>query len=238
MVIGICDDFPLWREQARGCIEQLKVGLYEEVKCVEFESGKEVLAYKGPIDILLLDIEMPEMNGIETMEILEDYDNVKDILFITGHDSYVYKAFGTKTRGFLCKPLKQEELSDEIKRIINRRKRKERRIELETTEGVISQVADDILYVNGAENYVWLVTKYRRYMMYGSIKYWQEVLEKYDIIRVHKSYLVNLENVYSIKKDVEMNDKEVRIPLGRKYRDISREKYQDYTFKKFREGYY
>lgn len=235
MVIAVCDDMDIWRDEEIKCVERLKSEINEDFQCIAFSSGKEVLEYSEHIDILLLDVEMPEMNGIETMKLLEDNDNVRAILFVSGYDSYVFDAFSSKTKGFLRKPLDYEMLAREIKIIINQWKRKERKIEIATVNGLMTQLVDDIVYMYAASNYVKLYTKNNEYMLYGNLKYWEEKLEKYNIVRVHKSYLVNLENVWSIKNDVEMSDRKLHIPLGRKYRDSSRRLYKEHILEKFRE---
>ncbi len=235
MVIGVCDDMDVWRKEEIRCLDQMKNELEEELKYVEFSSGREVIEYTGNIDILLLDIEMPEMNGIETMRILEDNDNVRVILFVTGYDSYVFDAFSSKTRGFIKKPVNYDELAKEIKIIIHQWKRKQRKLELKTVDGMCSIYLDDILYVYGEKNYVKLFAKNNEYMMYGNIKCWEDILEQYDIVRIHKSYLVNLQNVSSIQLDVKLKNIVKMLPLGRKYRDISRKLYDEYRIRRMRE---
>ena len=83
-----------------------------------FASGEEVLKCKENIDILLLDIEMTGMNGIETMHILEDMDEIKNILFVSGYSDYIHESFGVKTKGFVCKPIEYNRLKNEIEKTI------------------------------------------------------------------------------------------------------------------------
>lgn len=237
MVIGICDDYELTREAEIKYLEQLEEEIGVEFEYVTFGSGEEVLAYRGAIDILLLDIELPGINGIDTMRVLEDYDNVRAILFVTGYDSYMGEAYSTKTYGFIHKPIKYECISKEIRIILNKWERKQRKIELTTVDGPIMQILDDIMYVYAEKNYVRLFAKNRDYLLYGNLKNWQVYFEQYNIIRVHKSYLVNLENVLDINKDVELKDMEKHIPLGRKYRDSGRQLYNEYRFKRIREEF-
>lgn len=233
MVIGVCDDLEIWRNKEIECLEQLKGEIDEDFQYKIFESGEEVIECRDTIDILLLDIEMGGINGIETMRLLEGSDNVKAILFVSGYEKYVFDAFGTKTRGFLCKPIEYEQVSRTIRRIINCWKNKQS-VEIPTENGSMYFDIEDIMYICAESNYVRIYTKSENYLVYGNLKYWEEKLMKYDIIRVHKSYLVNLEYVLSMQDNVIMRTKKDPIPLGRRYRDTSRKLNTEYLLKKLR----
>lgn len=234
MIIGVCDDMKVWRDMEIECLERVKDEIDEVFEYKTFESGEAVVEYQDIIDILLLDVELGGINGIETMRLLENRDNVRAILFVSGYEKYVFSAFGTKTRGFLCKPIEYEQMAREIKRVINYWNNKQY-IEISTEKGLMYFDIEDIAYVCAESNYVRIFTKSENYLIYGNLKFWEERLAKYDIIRVHKSYLVNLEYVLSMQDNIMIRTREEPIPIGRRYRDTSRKLNTEYKLKKLRE---
>lgn len=234
MIIGICDDEQKSIELLVEYCERVKAELHMGFSYITFSSGEEVLKYDGGIDILLLDIEMDGANGIETMRKLENYDNIKNILFVSGYSEKVFEAFGVKTRGFVCKPVDYDRFAGEIRKIVESEKHSEI-IELPEKSQTQYIKIDDIIYLSGEGKYVRIVTANREYLICGSLKEWKLKLEKYDIIQVHKSYLVNLDYVKNLKDLVDLIDVEKQLPVGRKYKDVCRQMYREYTFRKFRE---
>lgn len=100
MKIGVCDD----EEKIRGIIAgKVKEALpADDVIC--FSSGEEVLKSNDRLDILLLDIKMPGMSGMETAEKLRLKDKNVVLIFITGEEQYVYDSFDVEAFHFLVKP--------------------------------------------------------------------------------------------------------------------------------------
>lgn len=233
MVIGICDDEQKSVDIIKEYCDKLQSEIGEDFVYRIYMSGVEVLECADDIDILLLDVDMDGLNGIETMKQVENGDKIKNILFVSGYSEHVFDAFGPKTRGFICKPVEYDRFSEEVRKIINKKKSEIIEISQDGTEVFIDIV--EIVYLLSEKNYVRIVTTKEEYLIYGNLKYWEDKLEKYNIIRVHKSYLVNLDYVSNIRKMVTLTETGRQIPVGRKYKEESKNKYKEYLFKKFRE---
>jgi len=232
-VIGICDDEEKSREMIKEYCQQMGQDLEETFEYKMFASGEEVLEYKADIHILLLDIEMGGMNGIDAMKKLEDADNIKNILFVSGYPDMVFEAFGEKTRGFVCKPVEYNRLVSEVSKILNRQKNKEI-IEVSVDGRDIYIELGDIIYISAEGNFVRLVTEKESYFVYENLKNWEERLKGKDIIRIHKSYLVNLAYVADIKDKVTLTKRSELLPVGRKYKDDVKGLYKEFLLKSFR----
>ena len=113
--IGICED----ERQQRQVLEEMvcriadKLNLNREVKC--FQSGEELLAeidLSGSMDIVLLDIEMPKLNGIETFERMKEFAGDIPVIFLTasGQESDVVSAIRLGAVNYLKKPFEPQEL--------------------------------------------------------------------------------------------------------------------------------
>ena len=234
MIIGICDDEKLCIDRTLECCERAKADLDIEFKYITFSSGEELLKSKEHIDILFLDVEMDGISGIEAMKQLEEKDNVRYIIFASSHSEYVFESFGFKTMGFLCKPIEYEKFYKEIKKVVDKFKNVEP-IEINVDGREVLVSPEEIMYVTGEKNYVRVVTRKEEYFTYGNMKAWEEKLEKASVIRIHKSYLVNLKYVSNISDVASFVGIADELPVGRKYKEEARAKYKDYLLKTFRE---
>lgn len=234
MIIGICDDEKLCIDRTLECCERAKVELGIEFKYITFSSGEELLKSKNHIDILFLDVEMDGVSGIEAMKQLEEKDNVRYIIFASSHSEYVFESFGFKTMGFLCKPIEYDKFYKEIKKLADKFKNVEP-IEINVDGREILVSPEEIMYVTGEKNYVRVATRKEEYFTYGNMKAWEEKLEKASVIRIHKSYLVNLKYVSNISDVASFVGITDELPVGRKYKEDARAKYKEYLLKTFRE---
>ena len=234
MFIGICDDEIRCAEETMECCEKVKEMLQQEFEYQIFNSGEQLLKYKGDIDILFLDIEMKGINGVDTMKILEDKNNIKNIFFVSAHSDYVFDTFGAKTRGFICKPIEFNRFLREVKRVVDRRQ-DNFVVEIFVEGKTVYVYADKIIYLSGEDKYVQMVTEEEKYIVNGSLREWEGKLSEYHFVRIHKSYLVNLKYVSDIKDVVKLISGKEQLPVGRKYKEMSQNMYKEYTFKKFRE---
>ena len=233
MVIGICDDEIRCAEETMECCEKVKEMLQQEFEYQIFNSGEQLLKYKGDIDILFIDIEMKGISGVDTMKILEDKNNIKNIFFVSAHSDYVFDTFGVKTRGFICKPIEFNRFLKEIKKVVGRRQ-DNTAVEISVCGKKAYISVDSILYFSGEDKYVRMVTEDNKYLVNGSLREWESKLSEYHFARVHKSYLVNLKYVSDIRDVVKLISGKEQLPVGRKYRETSRRLYKEYTLKRFR----
>lgn len=233
MFIGICDDEIRCAEETMECCEKVKEMLQQEFEYQIFNSGEQLLKYKGDIDILFLDIEMKGINGVDTMKILEDKNNIKNIFFVSAHSDYVFDTFGAKTRGFICKPIEFNRFLREVKRVVDRRQ-DNFVVEIFVEGKTVYICVGSILYLSGEDKYVRMVTEDNKYIVNGSLREWESKLAEYHFARVHKSYLVNLKHVQGIQEVVTLLNSKEQLPIGRRYKETSRRLYKEYTLKRFR----
>lgn len=238
IVIGICDDEQKCIDITKEYCEKIKVQLGEEFAYQIFMSGEEVLTHEGNIDILLLDIEMYGLNGIETMKKLEDSDNVKSILFVSGYSEYVFDSFGAKTKGFICKPIEYNRFEKELDKVIAllRKGKKNKLVDIIVNDEKIAVDIRRIIYIQGEGRYVLIVTDEGSYLLSENLKVWEEKLRDSNIKRVHKSYLVNYEYIATLKNmEIVLKNKE-KLPLGRKYLETIKQEYKMFLFEKMRKN--
>ena len=106
MRIAICDDEKKYREETINCIKEYNVS----IEIVEFEDGSKLVNTKEVFDLILLDVEMPELDGMSAAKLLRRRKVDTEIVFLTSYEKYVYDAFDIRALQFLKKPLEKERL--------------------------------------------------------------------------------------------------------------------------------
>ena len=246
MIIGICDDSARDRELIYNYCEAFFARFDMEHQYRMFSSGEEVLDYcrgkdRQRVDLLFLDIELGEIDGIQVKDRILRKGMVWRIVFVSGNQDKVFLSFGLKTLGFLVKPVEEEDISkwiqvvlEELKedvmiKIADSKTAEERYVRLEDVEYFVAEgnYTKIVLHTeeDSQEEYI-LVTK--------KIGELEQEYSNFPILRVHKSYMVNLENVMDIKGEIPIRDSADRIPIGRTFKDSVRKKYLEFGREKVR----
>ena len=219
----IVDDEPLARKGIRNYIAKIPfLNLIDEAGSVA--DATQILS-QTEIDLIFLDIEMPEINGVEFVRSLNK--NVL-IIFITAFSDYALEGYELNVIDYLLKPVSYERFEKAVL------KAKEY-FELKN----ISKSADyffikcsnkfekinfnDLLFVEALENYVKLYTTYKIFIAYITFKSIEQYLPAHLFIRVHKSYIVALSKITNLDAE-EIKIADHLIPLSRNYKNTVMEK--------------
>ena len=245
MVIGICDDRREEREYLQALCEAYADNKKEICEYVLFSGGKEVLEYcmdseNSVIDLLFLDIEMSGMSGLELRAAVAKEEKIWRIAFVTSHMESVLDAYGIKTIGFVPKPPTYELVEKSIQ-IVAEELKENVTIEIVRDKDDVLQIElNDIVYLKAAGSYTEIYTydalqKNESYILsakkLGDI---EKKLSGLSIVRVHKSYLVNLEHVLDAEKSVKLRDIEDELPVGRNYKETVKTRVREYAKGKIR----
>ena len=163
-------------------------------------------------DLVFLDVEMPKMNGFEMLEQLSSVDF--EIIFTTSYDQYALKAIRFSAIDYLLKPIDREELKSAVEKVKDRfqipvpqqleillQKFKQpsnpvNKIALPTMEGLQMIPIETIVSCESDDNYTNIKLKNgKKLLVTRSLKEIEESLEQHSFIRVHRSYLVNLNEI-------------------------------------------
>jgi DNA-binding LytR/AlgR family response regulator len=208
MRIGICDDervfLDLLTKYCRKCATYLE-GNHDAITVETFCSGEELLeAYSknDRFDILYLDLKMKRINGFETARQVRNYDSRVIIIFITSLSQYVMKSFEYKPFWYLVKPVSEEKFrSVFIKAISEYSSVNFHEYTFKTREEGIERInINDIIYLESISRQIRLHTSNEDYYFYAGINREEEKLKRFDFIRIHKSYLVNVQHIRRINK--------------------------------------
>ena len=192
MNIAICDDEVRGRER----ILTLLVKEFSQAQTYEFDSGMKLLeSVEGGYrpDIVLLDIAMEGMDGMETARRLKELSDAI-LIFVTGVKEQVFEAFDVGAFHYLMKPVDQDKMTDVLKRAIQEVEKKKAapRYLLVKAEGGHRRIpVEDILYVENNGRKVILHMKAGCLEYYERMNHLQEVLGD-GFYRCHRGYLVAL----------------------------------------------
>lgn len=169
------------------------------------------------IDLIFLDIEMPIINGFDLLESLKKKPQV---ILITGKIEYAFKAYEYGVTDYLQKPITQSRFNASIDRAINNYKLIHGNEEDKEFFFVKSNLKkrkifmDDIEWIEALGDYIKLITKESNVVVLTTMKAFEEKLPKDKFLRIHKSYIVNLEKIEHFNsKIVEVHGKE--LPISR-----------------------
>ncbi|MDL5512241.1 LytTR family DNA-binding domain-containing protein [Arenibacter sp. M-2] len=169
------------------------------------------------IDLIFLDVEMPIINGFDLLESLE---NPPQVILITGKPDYALKAFDYDVTDYLYKPITQHRFEASIKRALTRFEQMQNVNEEEEYIFVKSNlkkrkvVLNDIKWIEALGDYIKLVTNEGNVVILSTMKSFEQKLPKEKFLRIHKSYIVNLEKVEKFNsKNIEVEGRQV--PLSR-----------------------
>ena len=182
----------------------------------EFDTATKSISYlaKNPVDIIFLDVEMPEMNGVE---FLEEFKPSNEIILISSAEKYAIDGFHMNVADYLLKPISFARFSRAISKV--QAKKEEGNTSENTTDflfikdkGIYHKVQfTDIIYIQSSSEYVMIHTKAKRIMLYSSM---DGILKKLpaNFMRVHRSYIVNLNAIDRVNGNtVEINNHSISI---------------------------
>jgi len=115
MKVLLVDDEPLALERLRSLVEEIGEGFEVVGEAGDGDSALSEIALKTP-DIVLLDIHMPGINGIETAQQLAKDETAPAVIFATAYDSYALEAFDAHAIAYLLKPVRKEKLLEALRK--------------------------------------------------------------------------------------------------------------------------
>lgn len=212
--IAVCDDDIQMRVFLRSAIEETKAACTVE----EFSNGAELLRGGREYDILFLDIDMPVVDGIEAAKRIRRRDRKVKIIYVTGYPDYMQRSFSVHPFAFLVKSVEKEAVIRQLREafLYSREEEKAVTLRLETTQGMEEIVPADLYYLEYQSRKLRLVMKHGERMIRGKISEFSERLAPYGFASPHKSFIVNLYHVKSIRGyEIRMMNGD-QVPLSQK----------------------
>ncbi len=215
---AIVDD----EEMSRKNIEQLvkRVSDLKLVAVCETAVDASNVLRKEQVDLVFLDVEMPEMTGIELIKSLK---HKPEIVLITSKENYAVEAFEYDVADYIVKPATYERFLKAYDRVLARLTSDEEQsvnddaVFVKVDTQLVKVKTSDILWVEAFGDYVNIFTDSDRYIVHSTMKGMENKLSSEHFIRVHRSYIVRLEKIKAIEETIIIIGKKL-IPIGDSYR--------------------
>lgn len=215
--IAVCDDDVSQREYLAGIVTGWAEKKRYLAQVRQYARAEEFLfdyAEEKDFDILLLDVEMPGMSGVELAKKIRSGNAVLQIIFITGYYEYFSDGYDVSALHYLLKPVDGERLVPVLNKAADRLACGQRFVLLEEDGESVKAALSDILYVESENVYIIVHTLQRTFRMRMALGKFTERLDE-TFFRVHRSYVVNLRYIKKITRtDIFMENGD-RIPISR-----------------------
>ncbi len=214
--IAVCDDEAYMSDQIQKMASDFFRSKNVETAILQFSSGTELLKYKKPIDILFLDIQMEDLDGMETARKLRKRKFQGFLIFITVLKELVFQSFEVQAFDYLVKPVEEGQFQKTMERLFSSMKQageanlliqkgyESHIISLE--EIVFCEIIDRKIYLHLASS--GLIDYYDR------IEHLEARLGS-SFFRCHRSYLINLKYLKSYKNGIAYMEGGKEIPVSR-----------------------
>jgi DNA-binding LytR/AlgR family response regulator len=188
-------------------------------------SARNEIAKQKEVDLILLDVKMPEMDGFD---LIGSLDHPPNIIIVSGGGEFALKAFDFNVVDFLLKPVSYARFCKAIDKVVRYFAPKEvsksgdEEIFIKKGSSLVKLKLREIVFVEALENYVTLNTNTDKFTIHFTMKAIESQLPSGVFIRVHRSFIINKSMIQAIKEsslDIMVGHTVKNIPVGKSFRD-------------------
>lgn len=219
----IVDDEEMSRNMVRHFVEQTE--FLNLVGVCENAIDASNIINKEKIDVVFLDIEMPQMSGYELLDTF--VDNPPQVILVTAKKDHAVEAFNYDVTDYLVKPLTYGRFLKAITRAQERLNYKQAASEtgriheelyVRSESRIVRVKYEDITYVEALADYIMIFTEDNKYIVHSTMKGFQSRLPQDRFVRLHRSYILNINKIEAIENLFVLVNKK-HIPIGASYKE-------------------
>lgn len=233
--VAICDDNKEMLEVIAGAIKASFSANGQVIEAETFLSAKQLHTRmkEKQFNVIFLDIDMPQVDGIQFGDYLRKKNNDVDIIFVSGREDRVFESFKVKPYAFVRKGMFLSDISTVVESYLKDSARVDTLLVLDTSVGKVTVKMTDIIYVEsyGRKQLVHVFVKNdkpREYEIHSTMEMFGQKLMPHDFLNVSRSYLVNCAFISMISKNVITVKTGEEIIISRERVRETNEKYLDY----------
>lgn len=217
--IAICDDEIYDRDRIQKYLTEYLIKHNLAYSITPFPSGKDFLNQRENVvkyDIVFMDINMEEMDGIETAARIRAFHSKTHIVFVTAFINYVLEGYKVNAVRYIMKDTLDTAIAECMDAIL--KKMQLQQVAFSFIEGDRSLYTDNILYVESRKHkavFFYLESEIVNYHIYDKLDHLEQRLEGYGFLRIHKSFLVNMKHIQRISNYTAQLDMGEQLPVPR-----------------------
>ncbi|MDF7812918.1 LytTR family DNA-binding domain-containing protein [Hymenobacter sp. YC55] len=207
------------------------IGLTESLQLVgSLNDGAQGLNFfraGNKVDLLFLDVEMPNLSGLELLRVLTD---PPEVILATSYEHFAVDAFALRVTDYLVKPFDYARFSQAVQRVLERRPTSTIQpsapsapvssdLFVKVNNRMVRLNFDEVLYIEALSDYVTIVTLRQKHIVYTTLKSFAARLSFDHFVRVHRSYILNMKHVESIEDNTARLAGGHQIPIGVSYQE-------------------
>lgn len=202
--VAVVEDSEQERLHLMECLDYLAAQENVEFDVTQFSNGSAFIGdYRPEYDIVLMDIEMPGMNGLEAARALRRMDASVILVFVTNMAQYAVNGYDVDALNFIVKPVNKYDFAMKMSRAVARTtKRLENSIRIKTERDVYLLRTADIKYLEVLGHYVIWHTIEGNFTEYTTLKSAEQRINKDFFVRCNRCYLVNLRYISAIRDNM------------------------------------
>ncbi|WP_195938144.1 LytR/AlgR family response regulator transcription factor [Romboutsia sp. 1001713B170131_170501_G6] len=220
--VAICEDEKDTQLLIEDYIHNILKNINIEYEIQKYNLGEELLESNlKDIDILLLDIQMGQINGMDTARKIREVDNKMEIIFITSLIDYVQEGYEVRAYRYLLKPIELEELKKHILACIKEIENKNSYILIKNKSNTYKIYSNEIKYIEVQKKNMLIHTINKNLDVRYSLEKIEKDINLDKFVRCHKSFLVNLSYVENIKSNTIILESGEEVPVSRyRYKEV------------------
>lgn len=201
--IAIVEDEKMYEKQLKDFLYQYEKERKETFEITCFADGDEIVEnYRAQFDIILMDIQMPFMDGMTTAEAIREVDTEVIIIFITNLRQYAIRGYAVDALDYVVKPISYFAFSERLNRAVRRLKNRTEHSSIVKIRGGIARIdVADLYYVESRDHTMIYHTAEKNIEASGTMKDAENMLIEFHFCRGNKGYLINLAHVDAIQND-------------------------------------
>lgn len=197
----VVDDEPLAVQVIEGFIAKMPELQLQR----SFSNPLEALAYlkqEPSVKLVFLDIQMPELTGVEFMQLLQ---NQVDVVIISAYDEYALEGFQYEATDYLLKPVSFDRFVKAVQKVVNKQPKdislvQNEFIFIRTDKRIVRVNLSEILFIEALRNYVAIQTVSQKILTLQNLRGIEEILPPQKFIRVHKSFITAIDKIDSVER--------------------------------------
>lgn len=230
MKIAVCDDEKIFFNELNELFTQYSKEMQEQIYALYFSTGRDLLSSQLKFDIIFMDYQMNDLDGMETCRILRTRKNDTTIIFLTSFPQVVFQSFEVNTFRFLVKPIKKQDVFDAINAYIKSVNNDDFLL-INTNDGSFRLKLSEIIYIEAQGKSCIIRTVDNSFQSCKYLKEFEKLLPTDSFMRTHKSCIVHFLHINNHDNTTIYFDNGERGTIGKRYLSTFKKSFQIYIMK-------